>query len=1111
LKENLDEKYRYLINNIQDSIIETDFDGTITYINPYVYSMFGYQQNELIGTNAFKFIHPKDLSYYKEVVQKGIKSGGNFSVEFRAHHKKGHYVPISGKCNVVKINGNNKIIGVLRDITERKKIEKALIKSEELFRTIFDTAIDSIFIKDTSLRYVKVNSAMKKLFGKKSEGLLYKTDIDLFGEEIGKHIMEADKQVIKGKIIEEFPTKPINGVNHSFHTIKIPLKDMKGKIVGLYGIARDITELKKAEKKLRESEEKYRMISENANDLIVIINEKFEYEYINEIVHKKLMGYAKEDIIGKSSLDFIHPDDIKYAVKGLKQGFINEVEMGEVRIRNKKGEYLWLEIRGKSFIDKYGKKKGLLISRDISDRKKAEQKLKESEEKYRTLVEKSLQGICILQNIRLVFANNALAEILGYTIEELLSLSSEEVKNLIHPEDREYVVNRHINRLEGKPVPTRYEFRVIRKDQKVRVVEMYATRIEYEGKTSIQEAFVDITERKSAEQKLKESEKEYRDLFESSPYAIGLIDMNGKIIHCNSNVERIFGYKPEEYLDKNFNYFKLFSKKDNKIVIKSLKKLIKEEIPEPQEFQLRRKDGNVIWVLIQASLVKRINETLIQVITQDITNRKEAELKLKESEEKYRLISENAKDLITIINEKYEHEFINEQTYQKVLGYCNDDMLGKTRLDLVHPDDLRRGINAYKNGFEAGEGTVELRLRHKQGHYIWFEFKGKTYIDREGKTKGLLISRDISDRKKAEQLLKESEKRFRTLYKNIAGGTIIIDEDCVIKDVNDRTCEITGYTKEELIGQLCDILCPRGSSSKECPIWVMGQEGFRGMDTAIKCKDGKENPILKNAKKIELDGKNYILENFQDITERKMAEIKLQEINELKTEIMRRVSHELKTPLISIKGFSDLLLDVHYNKFDDDIISIVNEIKQGCVRLENLIDEILESSKLDSRQIKLKTSKEDLSFLIRFCVEELKMLLKMRNQAIILNIHDNLITVFEKEKIYDVINNLLSNAIKYSQKNSEIKIQSEIKDNFIVISVNDNGIGFTEEEKTKLFTQFGKIERYGQNFDVESEGTGLGLYIAKKIVELHGGKIWMESEGRNKGSTFYFSLPMIKE
>ncbi len=608
MKENLEEKYRYLINKIQDSIIETDFDGTITYINPYVYSMFGYQENELIGSNVFKFIHPKDLSYYKEVVQKGIKSGGNFSVEFRAHHKKGHYVLVSGKCVVVKINGNKKVIGVLRDITERKKMEKALRKSEELFRTIFNTAIDSIFIKDTSLRYVKVNSAMEKLFGKKSEDLLYKTDIDLFGEEVGKHIIESDRQVIKGKIIEEFPTKPIDGVNHSFHTIKIPLKDMKGKIVGHFGIARDITDLKKAEKKL-----------------------------------------------------------------------------------------------------------------------------------------------------------------------------------------------------------------------------------------------------------------------------------------------------------------------------------------------------------------------------------------------------------------------------------------------------------------------------------------------------------------------KESEERFRTLYENIAGGTVIIDEDCIIKDVNDRTCEITGYTKVELIGQLCDILCSKGSTSNECPIWVKGQEGFRGMDTVIKCKDGKENPILKNAKKIEIDGKNYILENFQDITERKMAEIKLQEINELKTEIMRRVSHELKTPLISIKGFSDLLLDAHYNKFDDDIISIVNQIKQGCVRLENLIDEILESSKLDSRQIKLKTSKEDLSFLIRFCVEELKMLLKMRNQAVILNIHDNLSTVFEKEKIYDVINNLLSNAIKYSQKNSEIKIQSEIKDNFIVISVNDNGIGFTEEEKKKLFTQFGRIERYGQRFDVESEGTGLGLYIAKKIVELHGGKIWMESEGRNKGSIFYFSLPMIKE
>ena len=269
----------------------------------------------------------------------------------------------------------------------------------------------------------------------------------------------------------------------------------------------------------------------------------------------------------------------------------------------------------------------------------------------------------------------------------------------------------------------------------------------------------------------------------------------------------------------------------------------------------------------------------------------------------------------------------------------------------------------------------------------------------------------------------------------------------------------------------------------------------------------EDKPFLKEEENLI----NDIGNRLKVILEQKEAEQKLKELDKLKTELMRRASHELKTPLISIKGFSDLLLNVHYDKFDDETISSLKEINQGCVRLEDLIGDILKSSKLDSEEIRLNLLKEDLAFLIRFCVSQLKMLLNMRNQTISLNIHDKLIVKCEKERIYDVINNLLTNAIKYSPQNSEIIVQSEIKDDFIVISVKDNGIGFTEEEKKKIFQQFGKIEHYGQGWDIETSGSGLGLYIAKKIVELHGGKIWMESEGRDKGSTFYFSLPIIEK
>jgi signal transduction histidine kinase len=145
----------------------------------------------------------------------------------------------------------------------------------------------------------------------------------------------------------------------------------------------------------------------------------------------------------------------------------------------------------------------------------------------------------------------------------------------------------------------------------------------------------------------------------------------------------------------------------------------------------------------------------------------------------------------------------------------------------------------------------------------------------------------------------------------------------------------------------------------------------------------------------------------------------------------------------------------------------------------------------------LNPKKEDLSFLIKFCVRNLRGLAETRNQFIYLNIYNKIILDFEKEKIHEVISHLIINALKFTPPYGEIKIQTDFRDDFVVFSVRDNGIGFTKEEKKKIFKKFGKIERYGQGWNIVIEGTGMGLYTSKKIVELHGGEIWVESSGRN--------------
>ena len=190
------------------------------------------------------------------------------------------------------------------------------------------------------------------------------------------------------------------------------------------------------------------------------------------------------------------------------------------------------------------------------------------------------------------------------------------------------------------------------------------------------------------------------------------------------------------------------------------------------------------------------------------------------------------------------------------------------------------------------------------------------------------------------------------------------------------------------------------------------------------------------------------------------------------------------------------------------MIGFLEKIKEGGDKLNLLVNTFMQSSQLGENLTRLNKDKENLSDLITLGVSELEGLIDLRKHTIYVDIPEELIGEFDKEKIYTVITNLLMNAIKYTPPEGKIFIHSKIEEGDIFFSIKDSGIGLTEEEKRHLFKPLGKIERYGKGWDVVSGGMGVGLYLSKEIIDLHGGKIWAESEGKNKGSTFYFSLPM---
>ncbi|MFW9880778.1 MAG: ATP-binding protein, partial [Candidatus Thorarchaeota archaeon] len=403
----------------------------------------------------------------------------------------------------------------------------------------------------------------------------------------------------------------------------------------------------------------------------------------------------------------------------------------------------------------------------------------------------------------------------------------------------------------------------------------------------------------------------------------------------------------------------------------------------------------------------------------------------------------------------------------------------------------------------------EVKKKRKDGT-SYLALLNVNIIDIEGEPLLHTTVRDITYQKLAENKLKETEQKFRSFVESTPVATFLYqDYECIY--VNPATKDLTEYSLDELYSmKFWDFVHPDyrniviniGKALERNELFKLVNE------IKIITKSGIEKWINGNMVLIEYEGKRAALISAIDITERKKAREELNKLSRLKSELLTRTSHELKTPAMHIKGYTDLLLHKYKDNLNKEELNIIRLIKKGVLRLETLIYDILHKAELDSGGSELNRIEHNLSSLIELCVRELNSYAALRGHSIILNIHDNIKINFDRDHIRHVINNLITNAIKYTPLNGIIEISSEVDDDFVTIAVHDNGIGIIENEKERLFSQFGKIEHFGQGFDIITEGSGLGLYIAKKVIDLHGGKIWVESEGRNKGSTFYFSLPI---
>ncbi len=514
----------------------------------------------------------------------------------------------------------------------RKATDLSVQEHETKYRLLVDHCSELMWNMSPEGRFLDLSASWERITGYKPSSLIGTSFVPTVHPDDVPACFEYLRKVISSREVfqsPEYRARHADGTWHWHIATCTPVTGPDGNCTSVVGVSRDITERKETEKRLRESEEKFRKVFHTNQDSISI-NRLVDgtYMLINE-GFKKLTGYTEADVIGRTSFDiniWENQEDRTRLIEGLSRDW--KVENLDAKFRKKDGS-IGYGIMSASLVDLDGIPHILSVTRDITDRKRDEQKLQESERKYRTLVENAAEAIFIAQDDRLKFINDEAVKIIGYSKEEV---TSRPFINFIHPDDRALVLSRYIERQKGSKVPSRYAFRIIDSFGGTLWVELNAVVTEWGGKPAVLNFVNDITTRKRAEEELERA----RDFIQNVEDACFELDLEGNLIFCNEAFLNAMGYTYNELmalspLDRHP------TREEARRVFKIYNKVFRTGIPaESVEYQNLRKDGVIRFSEVSISLIrdKSGSPTGFRCIGRNITARRRQEEERRQLEER---------------------------------------------------------------------------------------------------------------------------------------------------------------------------------------------------------------------------------------------------------------------------------------------------------------------------------------------------------------------------------------------------------------------------------------------------------------------------------------------
>jgi PAS domain S-box-containing protein len=977
---------------------------------------------------------------------------------------------------------------------ERKRAEEALRESEEKYRTLVEDALIGIMHVDMTGKITYVNRTILQDTGYSQEDLLGKNAfrLGLISSDTAKVLIKRMKEKLMGQPpgLLEMQYRRKDG---EWIWLQIRGKVLKkhNTPVGIQIIGEDITEHKRAEEALKLRAQ----ILDGATDSIFLHDFAGNFIYVNETACRT-HGYSREEFMKMNISRIITPERIQ----GFDSDFQEILEKGQVIFESthlrKDGSTMPVEVHGRT-IESGGVKLILTVNRDITERKRAEEALQ-------TILKTALDGFWRTDlEGRLLEVNDSYCKMIGYTREELLNMSGHDVEAIESPEE----VAQRIKKI-AKQGSDRFETRHKRKDGRIIDVEMSVNYLDVgEG-----QCFVfarDITERKRAEEALGESEEKYRSLVQG--FADGIAIVQGlEVRFVNDRLLQMLGYQREnEIVGHPFTKF-ISSSYRSLMAERGLAREAGDNVPNYYEFKALRKDGTEFDAEIYITLIRFQGVTARQGIIRDITERKRAEEALRESEREYRDLAESISDIFFAFDKDLHYTYWNKAS-EKLTGISAKDALGKQLYD-IFPDieATRKAERAYLKALKTKQPQHFINEYHLEGKDYYFEVSA--YPTENSLS---VFVKDITERKRAEAAVQESEEKYSKAFHAIPDSIGITTlGDGIFIEINDSFTRINGYTREEVIGR----------SSTELGLWVNPEERNEAVkilkekgrvsnrEFDFRIKSGEIRTWMYSAELINLGGEPCVLTITTDITERKQAEEKareaetLRELNELRTELLANISHELRTPLTSIKGYATMLLDYERRLKRLEKRGYLQTIDKNTNRLAELIEQLLEMSRLEAGMLKINKKPATINKLCWEAIAEARV--RSPNHRFTLDLPKKLPKVnIDARRIRQVLDNLISNAIQYSQPGTEVAIAARQVGHELLVSVTDQGIGIPQRDLPRVFE---RMFRSQQRLILEAGGAGLGLTICKGLVEAHNGRIWIESE-EGKETRSFFTLPIYTE